>query len=71
MPGLLIKNVPPELHSKLKATARKHRRSMTQEALVILDRALAPKVIHFPEPFEARKPLTQKMVSDAIREGRE
>lgn len=41
MPALLLKDLPADLHSRLKEEARKHRRSMTQEALVILEQGLA------------------------------
>jgi plasmid stability protein len=37
---LLIKNMPEELHKKLKEQAKKHRRSMTQEAITILEQEL-------------------------------
>ena len=41
MPGLSIKDVPAPVHRKLKRLASHHRRSMTQEALVLLEEALA------------------------------
>ena len=40
MPGLLIKDVPVELHKKLKESAARHRRSMTQQALALLEDGL-------------------------------
>jgi plasmid stability protein len=40
MPTLVLRNVPGELHSKLKAAAAAHHRSMTQEAIVALGAAL-------------------------------
>ncbi len=40
MPALLIKNVPPILHEKLKEEAQRHHRSMTKEALCILEQGL-------------------------------
>jgi plasmid stability protein len=40
MPALLIKDVPPTLHEKLKEEAGKHHRSMTKEALCILEQGL-------------------------------
>jgi plasmid stability protein len=41
MPGFLIKNLPAELHRRLKESAAKHHRSMTREALALLEQALA------------------------------
>jgi plasmid stability protein len=40
MAGLLIKDVPGELHKKLKARASANRRSLSSEALTILESAL-------------------------------
>jgi len=42
MPTLTLKNVPPELHERLKESARRHRRSMNSEAITLLERALMP-----------------------------
>ena len=41
MPGVLIRDVPEDLHEKLKARAEVHHRSLGREALVLLERALA------------------------------
>ena len=73
MPALLIKEMPPELHERLKRSAARHRRSMTKEALVLLEEALqAPGVsAEPPSPFRARFPLTQELLDRAKDEGRE
>ncbi len=42
MPDILIRNVPPELHARLKAAAAAHRRSLTQEAIQIIEENLSP-----------------------------
>ena len=42
MATLTIKNVPDELHERLKAQAEQHRRSMNSEAIWILEQVLAP-----------------------------
>ncbi len=41
VPDLLIRNLPVELHGRLKAAAAAHRRSVTQEAISTLERGLA------------------------------
>ena len=54
MPGLLIKNLPEPLHRKLKERAARNRRSMTKEALYLLEmsfRAGAPTVSRTTDPF--------------------
>jgi len=37
MAGLLIKNIPREVHEWLKREAERNRRSMTQQAIVVLE----------------------------------
>ena len=41
MSALLIKNVPPDLHAGLKERAARNHRSLTKEALAILEAALS------------------------------
>ena len=70
MPALLIKNVPPALHRRLKQVARRQRRSMTQQALAILEYALgqaAAELRPLPPPFKGRFPLTDKILREAKR----
>ena len=40
MPTLVLRNVPDELYCQLKDTAKLHRRSMTQEAILSLHAGL-------------------------------
>lgn len=72
MPSLVIKKLPPELHRRLKSDAVLHHRSMTQQAIVILERSLAT-VPPLP-PVKAVNlgfPLTNAFINQAKREGRE
>ena len=41
MPALLIKDLPNALHQRLKQEAEKHHRSMTKEALCLLEQGLS------------------------------
>jgi len=53
MPDILIRNLPPLLHARLKASAEAHRRSVTQETIAIIDEKLgvgAAKTIKPPPP---------------------
>lgn len=73
MPGLLIKEFPEALHYKLKARAARNKRSMTKEALLLLEIALnedkeEPFVL--PEPIQGTVLLTDEMIDNAKREGR-
>lgn len=73
MPGLLIRDLPPELHERLKRRARAHRRSLAAEVLVILEERLTgrtgPNTIDDIDRLRIRgqRPLSQEIV-DAARE---
>ena len=76
MPGVLIRDVPEELHEKLKARAEAHHRSLGREALALLERALTAPA--GPPPLEeidrlrvkGAKPLTQDLLDRARQSGR-
>lgn len=74
MASLLIRNLPPELHARLKASAAANRRSLTQEAILIVERGLAtgeaaayPRPL--PEPLKPRRPITMEETLRYIDEG--
>lgn len=75
MSGLLIKDFPPDLHRKLKEEAARHHRSMTRQALALLEQALSvqPKntVEFLPRPIKPAKRVTKNDVVTVIREGRD
>jgi plasmid stability protein len=75
MPGLLIKDFPPELHQKLKDEAARYHRSMTRQALVLLEQALsAPEkntAALLPSPFKPKTILSADDVINLIRENRD
>jgi hypothetical protein len=64
MPTLVIKSVPSKLHARLKRTAAAHRRSLTQETMHLLEKALeaeesaAAMVPRKGPPYWAQRPLT-------------
>jgi plasmid stability protein len=76
MPGLLIKKLPPILHERLKARARRNARSMSAEVIVILERALGPGA--GPPPIEVvdgmrvrgARTLTDALIDEGRRRGR-
>jgi len=73
MPGLLIKEFPEALHYKLKARAARNKRSMTKEALLLLETALnegGEEPFVLPEPIQGTVLLTDEMIDNAKREGR-
>ncbi|MBI3480536.1 MAG: Arc family DNA-binding protein [Nitrosomonadales bacterium] len=75
MSGLLIKDFPPELHRKLKEEAARHHRSMTRQALALLEQALSAETRNaaglLPKPLKPAKPVTASNVVAVIREERD
>jgi len=71
MPALVIKELSPELHRRLKEEAAQHHRLVAQQAIVILEQGL-----HRVRPIPAFRayrgafPLTNKFINSAKREGR-
>ncbi len=56
MPALVLKSIPEQLHSRLKQSAAMHRRSMTQEAIILLETALT-----LP-PSTASSPMSRRVL---------
>lgn len=75
MPGLLIKDFPPELHRRLKEEAARYHRSMTRQALALLEQALAAPARDaadlLPDPLKPVKPVTPGDVVAVIRKSRD
>jgi hypothetical protein len=59
MAAIVLKSVPATLHNRLKRAAAAHRRSLTQEAIVLLEAALAQQEASAQgsEPYFARRVL--------------
>ena len=72
MPALLIKDLAPALHRKLKQAAARNRRSMTRQALVLLEEGLhgAERATELPPPLKGRFPITKRLIDQAKRAGR-
>jgi hypothetical protein len=71
MPALLIKNIPREVHEWLKREAERNRRSMTQQAIVVLEERMRRfHPVRFPPPAQTRTVLTAEFIDRAKREGR-
>jgi len=70
MPALVLKNIPVDLHRKLKLQAASNQRSMTRQAIVLLQQgvesspasdALALAIL----PFKGKRPLTDAIMTEA------
>jgi plasmid stability protein len=76
MAELLIKDVPREIEEKLKARAAANRRSLSNEAVIILEKALRdrPRTLTLEEIDRLRvrpkRPLTQAILDEAFQKRR-
>ena len=72
MASLLIRNLPPELHRRLKEQAARHHRSMTREAIALIEEALGSTgaVREAPPPYRGEFDLTDDFVEEAKRSDR-
>lgn len=72
MAGIVIRDLPEELHSRLKQQAARHHRSMNKEAIALLEQALCctDSVREAPPPYKGKLKLTDDFINKAKREGR-
>ena len=71
MAALLIKNLPDEIHAWLKQEAARNRRSMTQQAIVLLEEKMKKfQPVHFGPPMKTRTLLTPEFIDQAKKAGR-
>ncbi len=75
MSGLLIKDFPPELHRRLKEEAVRHHRSMTRQALALLEQGLSGPAKNaadlLPKPLKPAKQIAPSDVVSVIRKSRD
>jgi plasmid stability protein len=74
MSAIQIKNVPPELHGKLRERARREGRNLSEYALDVLERDLAlPTTREWLERLREDEPvpgITSEEIVSSIHEGR-
>ena len=72
MSALLIKNMPPPLHERLRQRAVSHHRSMNREVIAILERELErPTQVDLPPPVKTLKPISGEWTVQVIRNARD
>ena len=73
MPSLVIKKLPEELHRSLKEQAARNHRSMTREAILILEEAVIGRRPEksLPAPVRLKFQADNDWISRAKRQGRE
>lgn len=78
MSTLVVKNLPEQLHERLKVQAQQHHRSITKEAISLIEqgllapRAIAPQAGTLLPPLVRLPggPLTTAWIEAAIADGR-
>ncbi len=70
MPSILIKDIPPDLHQRLRDAATRDHRSLSKEVIALLEAALAERPAELPPPIELAFPLTKEWLDQAVAEGR-
>ena len=79
MPTLTIKNIPEDLYARLKQSAAQDRRSMNNQIIVCLERALRPSPVDVKQILSRARALrrkttaltlTDKLLTRAKRDGR-
>ena len=71
MPTLVIKQVPPELHRRLREEAERNHRSMNKQVIAILEETLgAPSPPDRVVPVKGKFGLTDRWLNEARAKGR-
>ncbi|MFP4302782.1 MAG: FitA-like ribbon-helix-helix domain-containing protein [Spirochaetaceae bacterium] len=72
MPSLILRDLPEEVHKRLGDRAHRHHRSMTKEAVSILERELLNSgPVKLPPVVSGARPIPTQLIDEAIEEGRE
>lgn len=71
MASILLKNIPEDLHRRLREQAVRHHRSLNKEVIAVLEEALTvPASQALPPPVRLKRRLTQPVLDRARRAGR-
>ena len=72
MSAVVIRDLPPLLHQRLKTEAARHHRSMNRELIAILEKELgAAQSAALPPPVKGRMPADGRWIAQVIREARD
>jgi len=77
MATLVVKNLPELLHERLRTQAQQHHRSITKEAVALIEQGLlAPRAVSAADALPPLVrlpggPLTAEWIAAAIADGRE
>jgi plasmid stability protein len=78
MASITVKDLPPEVHKKLKLSAKQHHRSLNAEVISRLKKSIEPRRVKVEELIERARRfrstltfvVTDKEINRAKREGR-
>ena len=74
MGTIVIRDLPDELHERLKTQAKRNHRSLTKEAIALIERQLAQvrPMPELPPPLRLKSgPVTIRQIEAAISKGRD
>jgi hypothetical protein len=72
MPAIVVRDMPVEMHRRLKSAALQHHRSMNREVLAILEQTLETHdVAELPPPVKGKRPVDPRWIVQVIREARD
>jgi len=74
MATIIIRDLPDALHERLKAQAKRNHRSLTKEAIALIERHLhgPPPPPQLPPPLRLKAgPVTIKQIEAALARGRD
>lgn len=72
MSAVVVRDLPPVLHQRLKQEAERHHRSMNREIIAILEKEMgAARPVELPPPVKPLVPVDGRWIADAIRKARD
>lgn len=72
MPAVVVRDMPVEMHRRLKSAALQHHRSMNREVLTILEQTLeSSPVVELPPPVKSLRPISGDTIVRIIRNMRD
>lgn len=72
MSAVVIRDLPPDIHQRLKTEAQRHHRSMNREIIAILEKEVGGnRLSDLPPPVKGIKPADPRWIVRVIREARE
>jgi plasmid stability protein len=71
MAAVLLKGLPDKTKHRIQQHARKNRRSMNQEMMVLLEEALQRREpLPLPKPLKTKRPINHEWLLRSMKEGR-